>query len=202
MKIVAISGSLRVASTNSALVRAAAALAPEGMEVVVYDGLAGLPHFSPELDGPPGTEGAPAAVRDLRGLLAGADGALVCTPEYAFGMPGSLKNALDWLVTSGELWRLPVVALSASPSALGGEKAHAALLLTLSALEAQVVAEGSLSIPFVTTKVSKGGEITDPATARALQVSLAALARAVEGGANSSPAPAVSEDTEGNDDAR
>jgi len=180
VKIVAISGSLRAASTNTALVRAAAALAPEGVEVVVYDGLASLPHFSPELDGPPGGEGVPDAVRDLRGLLAGAGGALVCTPEYAYGMPGSLKNALDWLVTSGELWCLPVVALSASPSALGGEKAHAALLLTLSALEAQVVAEGSLSIPFVTTKVSKGGEITDPATARAVQMSLAALARAVE----------------------
>lgn len=176
MNIVAISGSLRAASTNTALVRAAAALAPEGMNVTVYDGLGGLPHFSPELDG----ESVPAAVRDLRGLLAGADGALVCTPEYAFGMPGSLKNALDWLVTSGELWRKPVVALSASPSALGGEKAHAALLLTLSALEAQIVAEGSLLIPFVTTKVDKSGNVTDAATAQALRASLDALARAVE----------------------
>ncbi len=176
MNIVAISGSLRAASTNTALVRAAAALAPEGMNVAVYDGLGGLPHFSPELDG----EDAPAAVRSLRGLLDGADGALICTPEYAFGIPGSLKNALDWLVTSGELWRLPVVALSASPSALGGEKAHAALLLTLSALEAQVVADGSLLVPFVTTKVSKSGEVTDPATAQALRASLGALRRAVE----------------------
>ena len=182
MKIVAISGSLRAASTNTALVRAAAALAPEGMEVIVYDGLAALPHFSPELDGPPGAQHVPETVRDLRALLAGADAALVCTPEYAYGMPGSLKNALDWLVTSGELWRLPVAALSASPSALGGEKAHAALLLTLSALEARVVEEGSLNIPFVTTKVSKGGGITDPATARAVRMSLESLARAVEDG--------------------
>jgi len=176
MNIVAISGSLRAASTNSALVRAAAALAPDGMEVTVYDGLGGLPHFSPELDG----DDAPTAVRDLRGLLGAAEGVLFCTPEYAFGMPGSLKNALDWLVTSGELWRKPVVALSASPSALGGEKAHAALLLTLSALEACVVAEGSLCIPFVTTKVTKSGDLTDDATAQALRVSLNALARTIE----------------------
>lgn len=176
MNIVAISGSLRAASTNTALVRAAANLAPEGMNVAVYDGLGGLPHFSPELDG----DAAPDAVRVLRGLLGKADGVLICTPEYAFGMPGSLKNALDWLVTSGELWRLPVAALSASPSALGGEKAHAALLLTLSALEAQVVADGSLCIPFVTTKVTKSGELADSATAKALRASLEALARAVE----------------------
>lgn len=175
MNIVAISGSLRAASTNSALVRAAATLAPDGMDVTVYDGLGGLPHFSPELDG----AAAPAAVRDLRELLGAAEGVLFCTPEYAFGMPGSLKNALDWLVTSGELWRKPVVALSASPSALGGEKAHAALLLTLSALEARVVAEGSLCIPFVTTKVTKSGDLTDDATAQALRASLNALGRAV-----------------------
>jgi len=176
MKIVAISGSLRAASTNTALVRAAAALAPKGMEVTVYDGLGNLPHFSPELDG----DNAPAAVQSLRGLTGGADGILICTPEYAFGMPGSLKNALDWLVTSGELWRKPVVALSASPSALGGEKAHAALLLTLSALEADVVADGSLRVPFVTTKVTKSGDVTDPATVLALKASLDALAQAVE----------------------
>ncbi len=180
MKIVAISGSLRAASTNTALVRAAAALAPDGMDIAIYGGLADLPHFSPELDGPPGAENVPAAVRALRGLLVEAEGAFICTPEYAFGMPGSLKNALDWLVSSGELWCKPVVALSASPSALGGEKAHAALLLTLSALEAQVVSAGSLTIPFVTTKVTKSGAVTDPATAQAVRASLDALARAVE----------------------
>ncbi len=176
MRIVAISGSLRAASTNTALVRAAAALAPAGMEVTIYDGLANLPHFSPELDG----DNAPAPARHLRGLLAEADGVLICTPEYAFGMPGSLKNALDWLVTSGELWRKPVAALSASPSALGGEKAHAALVLTLSALEAAIVGEASLLIPFVSTKVDKSGNVTDPATALALRASLDALARVVE----------------------
>lgn len=177
MKIVAISGSLRVASANTALVRAALASAPPGVQAVLYDGLAGLPHFSPERDG----AAASPSVRDFRALMASADGVLICTPEYAYGIPGSLKNALDWLVTSGDLWRKPAAVLSASPSALGGAKAHAALSLTLSALEAEVVEAASLQIPFVTTKLSAEKEVSDPATLAALAASLAALIRAVEG---------------------
>jgi len=171
MKILAISGSLRQSSTNSALVLAMAALAPDGVDFAIYDGQADLPHFSPELDG----ADAPASIKDWRAQLGAADGVVICTPEYAFGMPGSLKNALDWVVSSGELWRKPVAAISASPSALGGEKAHAALLLTLSALEAQAVEAASLLIPFVRSKVNVEGEITDPATVEALQSSLHAL---------------------------
>jgi len=173
--IAAISGSLRVGSTNSALVRAMAAAAPAEVAVTIYEGLADLPHFSAELDG----NDPPAPVKVLRGLLGAADGAILCTPEYAFGMPGSLKNALNWLVTSGELWRKPVVAISASPSARGGENAHAALLLTLTALEAEIVEAGSLKIPFVTTKVTKGGEISDIGTMQSLQTFLNALIEAI-----------------------
>ncbi len=176
MKIVAISGSLRAASSNTALVRALIATAPAGMDAVLYDGLASLPHFSPELDG----GNPPDAVKDLRAEFASADGVLICTPEYAFGIPGSLKNALDWLVSSGELWQKPVAVLSASPSALGGEKAHAALSLTLSALEAEVVEAASLQIPFVPTKLNAAKEVSDPATLAALEASLAALIAAVE----------------------
>ena len=177
MKIVAVSGSLRAASSSTALVRAVLASAPSGMEAVLYDGLADLPHFSPERDG----DAAPAAVRELRALIGSAGGVLICTPEYAYGIPGSLKNALDWLVTSGELWRKPAAALSASPSALGGEKAHASLCLTLSALEAEIVQAASLQISFVSTKLNAEKEVSDPATRAALAVSLAALTQAVEG---------------------
>ena len=181
IKIVAISGSLRAASTNTALVRAAMALAPDGVEVTLYEGVGDLPHYSPELDGAHrGSRDSPEAVNDLRALLGAADGVLICTPEYAFGVPGSLKNALDWLVSSGELWRKPVAVLSASPGALGGEKAHAALLLTLTALEAEIVTEASLIIPSVRTKMTKDGDLTDPALTQALRASLEALVQAVE----------------------
>lgn len=185
MKIVAISGSLRAASSNTALARAAlahaalarAALAspPEGVETALFGGLGALPHFSPELDG----DAPPEPVRDFRALMASADGVLICTPEYAYGIPGSLKNALDWLVTSGEFWRKPVAVVSASPSALGGEKAFAALCLTLSALEAMIVEAASLQIPFVSTKLNAEKEVSDPNTQRLLRASLLALARVV-----------------------
>ncbi len=91
MRILAISGSLRASSTNTALVRAIIALAPEDMEITLYDGLGALPYFSPERD----DENSPQSVRDLRAQLQAADGVLICTPEYAFGVPGVLKNALE-----------------------------------------------------------------------------------------------------------
>ena len=182
MRVVAISGSLRPGSTNSALVRAAARAAPDGVAVTVYEGLADLPHFSPELDGPPLglAPSAPGPVQALRALLASADGVLIGTPEYAYGIPGSLKNALDWLVPSGELWRLPVAVFTASPSANGGEKALAALRLTLSALEAGVVDGASFTIPFVRSKVAADGRVTDSETGEALAAAMGALVRAVE----------------------
>ncbi|MBC7922403.1 MAG: NAD(P)H-dependent oxidoreductase [Ferruginibacter sp.] len=179
MRILAISGSLRADSSNSALVRAAATLAPPSMVITFYDGLADLPHFSPERDG----NHAPASVRELRGLLQSADGVLICTPEYAYGMPGALKNALDWTVSTGEFHDKPVAAMSASPSATGGEKAHASLRLTLTALAAQIVEGAALTVPFVRTKLDADGTVSDPATARALRSALEALARAIEASA-------------------
>ncbi len=176
MKLLAVSGSLRAASTNSILARAAALLAPEGVQVTTYEGLDSLPHFSPDRDG----DAAPDATRDWRAQVGAADGVLFVTPEYAYGIPGSLKNALDWLVTSGELWRKPVAVVSASPSAKGGEHGHAALRLTLSALEAELVPEASLQVAFVTTKVSKDGAVTDAVTVDALRASVAALVRSVQ----------------------
>lgn len=176
MNLLAVSGSLRAASTNSALTRAAAALAPDGVRVRIYEGLDTLPHFSPDRDG----DAAPDSVHEWRAQVGAAAGVLFVTPEYAFGIPGSLKNALDWLVTSGELWRKPVAVVSASPSAKGGEHAHAALLLTLRALEAEVAPEASLRVPFVSTKVSKDGTVTDAVTTDALRASVEALTRAAK----------------------
>lgn len=176
MRILAISGSLRASSTNTALVRATAALAPEDMEITIYDGLANLPHFSPDLDG----DNSPAAVVSLRELLQAADGVIICTPEYAFGMPGVLKNALDWTVSSGEFAFKPVAAISASPYATGGERAHASLLLTLTAEAAEIVEGGTLIVPFVREKLNANGDVADPETAQALRAVLDALARAIK----------------------
>jgi NAD(P)H-dependent FMN reductase len=101
MKIVAISGSLRAHSSNAALLGAAAVVAPPGVELDVYEGLSSLPLFNPDFD----EEGMtpPPPVAELRARLADADGVMLCSPEYAHGMPGALKNALDWLVSVGAL---------------------------------------------------------------------------------------------------
>jgi len=175
--ILAISGSLKASSSNATLVRAIAAMAPETMRFTIYDGLADLPHFNPDLD--LDGEDAPAPVTRLRGLLQAADGVLICTPEYAFGVPGALKNALDWTVSSGEFAGKPVAAISASPSYMGGDKAHASLLLTLTAEAATIVDGGTLIIPAIGKKLAADGDVSDPATAEALRSVLAALARTI-----------------------
>ncbi len=94
-RITAISGSLRAASSNGTIVRAAAPLAPTGILVDAYVGLSSLPHFNPDLDRELGDARLPAAVRALREQLAAAGALLIASPEYAHGVPGSLKNALD-----------------------------------------------------------------------------------------------------------
>src|SRR4051812_28490995 len=96
VKILAISGSLQAGSANTALVRAARPQTPAGVELTIYAGLADLPHFNSDLDG----DTAPATVTSFRAQLHAADAVLISTPEYVFAMPGSLKNALDWVVGS------------------------------------------------------------------------------------------------------
>ncbi len=138
MKIIAICGSLRAQSSNLALLRAATNL---GIDVQIYEGLGSLPHFNPDDD----VEGAtpPAAVAELRSLLANADGILISSPEYAHGVPGSLKNALDWLVSDGALVDKPVALINASPT--GGEFARDALVETLRTMNWRVT--GTWSSP-------------------------------------------------------
>ena len=150
MRIVAISGSLREGSSNSALIKAAIAVAPTEIEWVVYEQLSDLPHFSPDLDIVP----PPPPVAQLRAIVASAQAVLICTPEYAHGVPGSLKNALDWLVSSGELAGKPVALFVASS---GGEWARASLSNTLEVIEARVIAEAGVSIPNARKRIDPQG---------------------------------------------
>src|SRR3954463_14085057 len=99
LRILAISGSLRRLSSNTALVSAATVLAPDDVEVRIYTQLAELPLFNPDLDG----DHPPAAVAQFRSELDAAAAVMISSPEYAHGVPGALKNALDWIVGSGEL---------------------------------------------------------------------------------------------------
>lgn len=173
IRILAICGSLRAGSANAAVLRAATALAPEGMIVTTYGGLADLPHFNPDNDG----EVATPSVAFFRQQLTGADGVLISCPEYAHGVPGVMKNALDWLVRSGELVDKPVALISASPHATW---ALASLTETLTVMSARLVAEASITLPLTTNRMDETALAGNVEIARMLQKALAAFARAIK----------------------
>jgi NAD(P)H-dependent FMN reductase len=173
MLVVGICGSLRKGSSNEVLLRAAAFCAPPGMTLTAFTGLDTLPHFSPDLDVDP----PPEAVRRFRELLASADGFVISSPEYAHGVPGSLKNALDWVVSSGELGHKPVVLLNASAGT--GEFAERALRDTLEVMEAKVLS-ASAGL-FVKNKVDAEGRLTDPEVKRRVTGCLEELQGAIKG---------------------
>src|SRR3954470_10779271 len=153
IRILAISGGLRAASSNTTLLRAVAALAPEGVAVELYDGLGDLPHFNPDL------EAAPIpSVTDFRARLKAADGVLISSPEYAHGVPGVLKNALDWVVGSGELVDKPVALLNASTRAT---RAWRSLVETLSVMSARVIREASITVALNGTRLDAKGIASD-----------------------------------------
>jgi NAD(P)H-dependent FMN reductase/limonene-1,2-epoxide hydrolase len=135
MRILAVCGSLQAGSTNLALLQAAAASAPRGVEVVIFDGLRGLPHFDPDLE----ASGPPPAVREWRHALAESDAVLIASPEYGFSLPGAMKNGVDWVIGSGELVR-KIIGITASVKhkerGRGGLKA---LRDTLGAVSARIV---------------------------------------------------------------
>jgi len=172
-KILAISGSLRAHSSNTEVLRAAAILAPPSVRVSLYSGLASLPHFNPDLDG----DGAvpPDAVQDLRSQVAEADGLLICSPEYAHGVPGALKNALDWLVSGAEILAKPIGLLNASPRST---IAQASLAETLRTMSTVLVAGASLELPLGGRRGDAASIAADPDLARVLGAALEAIASA------------------------
>ncbi len=172
-RLLAISGSLRASSSNMALLQAASLLAPPALEIELYDGLASLPHFNPDLD----TAKPPATVSDLRARISAADGLVISSPEYARGVPGSLKNALDWLVSVEDFAGKPVALFNASPRA---SHAQAALRLTLETMAARILDEASLTVPLLAKPLDAAGIATDPALAQLIRDALATFARALD----------------------
>ena len=165
MNILAISGSLRARSSNTSLLRLAASVAADDVHVELYDGLAALPHFNPDDD----LDVPPPPVLELRRRVGEADGLLFCTPEYAHGVPGSLKNALDWLVASVELPGKPVASLNASPLST---YAQASLLETLTVMSTRIVREAWVTVPVGRGDVDAHGIIASPDIARAMREAL------------------------------
>ena len=173
-RILLISGSTRGASTNSALIRTAAAVAPEGIETVQTDALTALPHFNPDHD----VEPLPAPVAELRAAIEAADAVLICTPEYAGTLPGSMKNLLDWTVGGTVMTDKPVAWVNAAADGRRGGGAHATLATVLGYVQARVVEDACRHVPVAREAVGADGLVADEATRGAIVAALGALAAA------------------------
>ena len=151
MKVLAISGSLRSASHNTALLRAAAEEAPAGVELELWDGLKEIPPYDADDDVVPG----PAAVEALRDAVREADAVLFATPEYNSSVPGALKNALDWAsrpIATNAFRNKPVAVIGASGGAFGAVWAQAELRKVLGAMGARV-ADVELAVGHAETRI-------------------------------------------------
>lgn len=148
-------------------------LAGTRFAVEMYDGIPHLPQFNPDLD----TETPPGEVRKLRASIANADLILISTPEYIFGVPGALKNALDWTVSTADFREKPVALIVAS---LSGEKAFESLLKTLETLEANVGEDCALLISHVKAKIGPDGKISHEGTQKELSKLVDSMAARLE----------------------
>jgi NAD(P)H-dependent FMN reductase len=172
IRILAISGSLRKVSSNTALLQAAIALSPENVEMKLYRGLSDLPHFNPDLEP---TE--PPSVTDLRRQLRWSDGLLISNPEYAHGIPGVLKNALDWLVSGEEFVGKPIALFNASPRAI---HAQASLTEIVTTMAGRIVPEASITVSLLGKNLDAAGIVADSEVSSEVQTAIVALATAIE----------------------
>lgn len=171
--VLLVCGSLRAGSTNSALLRTAAALEVEGVDAELFEGIAALPHFNPD-DDAEGVE-VPAPVAGLRARLGAADAVLFCTPEYAGALPGAFKNLLEWTVGGHEIYRLPAAWVNAAQPGRGAN-ADEQLRTVLGYVGADLVEEAVVRIPVAHGSAGEDGTLSDPATRAAIAAALTALA--------------------------
>lgn len=165
--ILGLCGSLRQDSSNRALLEVAASLVPAGSRLVIHEGLAEFPLFSAD------TEPSPLpAVLSFREAVAGADGIVIACPEYAHGIPGAFKNALDWVVASGEFSGKPVAVLNTSRASY---HADVALIEVLATMDAKVVASASIRVPLPSSRITRAEIAANPELSELLKLALGQL---------------------------
>lgn len=160
-KILAISGSIRINSTNESILNVIANLYRESLDVQIYNGIAELPHFNPDLD----NETVPLNVKTFRTLIEKADGVIICTPEYVFSLPGSLKNAIEWTVSTTVFLDKPVALIVASGL---GEKTYESLTLIMNTVGAKIGEHARLLIQGSRSKFNGQRQLTDESTLESL----------------------------------
>ena len=170
MQVLGLSGSLRAASLNSMLLRATARLAPRGIELRIFAGLDRLPLFNVDREA-----AEPDPVAALRAALNAAAAVLIASPEYAHGVSGVIKNALDWMVGNETFVNKRIALLNASPRAT---LAQAALRETLATMSAVVVGAACASVPLLGSSATEDGIVNDPTMARTLRQALKRLGAA------------------------
>ena len=166
MRILAISGSLRARSSNSAVLHAASTLVPEATELIVYSSLGSLPHFNPDLD----TADPPHEVNALRREIGLCQGVLISSPEYAHGIGGSLKNALDWLVSAPEFHGKPVALFNTAPRAIHAQAQMREILTTMSA---RFIDTASIALPLAGRTLDAAGIVSDTILSKQIKMALA-----------------------------
>ncbi|NJK56600.1 MAG: NAD(P)H-dependent oxidoreductase [Pleurocapsa sp. SU_5_0] len=172
LQILAISGSLRAKSSNTAVLQAASILAPAEIEIILYSGLANLPHFNPDLD----CEPLPKEVISLRQQIKSSDAIIISSPEYAHGVPGSFKNALDWLVSSTEFPGKPIALINTNPRATIALSSLTEILVTMSA---QIIKPANLTLDLAGKSLDAAGIVADKELAKSLNRAIALLIEAI-----------------------
>jgi chromate reductase len=171
--VLALAGSLRAASINAAFCRTVARRAPADLPVRVFEGLGALPLFNPDLESAP-----PAAVTEFRAAVGVSAALLIASPEYAHGVSGVMKNALDWLVSFEGTVNKPVALINTSPRA---HHAFDALAETLRTMSLEIVAPASIAVPLLGTCVTEEAMLSSPEVSEAVRRVLAALSAHLSG---------------------
>ena len=163
IKIFAITGSTRKNSSNFKILQFISDNIKSQFEVEIFEDLEGIPHFNPDLD----NDFPPEKIISFRNKIIQADGILICTPEYVFSLPGSLKNALEWCVSTTIFSNKKTGLITASAS---GEMAHQQLLLIMKTLEADFEENKQLLIQGIRGKIDDAGKVTNIKTLESLQL--------------------------------
>jgi chromate reductase len=174
ISVLGISGSLRGASYNTALLRAAAEVAPDGMTIELFDGLGAIPAYNEDVE----ADGDPPPVKAFKDAIRAADAVLIATPEYNHGIPGLLKNAIDWASRpprQSALDRKPVAVMGASIGIGGTAQAQLQLRQALVFPGAQAMPEPELLVSRVRDKIDAEGRLADELTRAALRDLLTAF---------------------------
>jgi len=175
LRVLGIPGSLRKGSYNRALLRAAIELAPPRMTIEIFEGVGALPLYDADVE----AAGDPPAVVAWKNAIAAADALLIATPEYNYGVPGALKNAVDWASRppgNCVLNRKPAALMGGSPGSTGTARAQHALRQSFVFTDTRTMLQPELLVPRIHEKVDAEGRVTDERTRKSIRALLDAFA--------------------------